>query len=996
MKPIAFKLSVTIIAFMLTAAIKATPVTITEFIKTDQFGYRNNDQKIAIISDPQVGYNEALSFTPGNVYQIRNWYSDSVVFSGSPVAWNGGATHDQSGDKVWWFDFSSFTTPGSYYVYDSANNVGSYRFEINNRVYNNVLKAACRANFYQRCGQEKQLPYAETGWTDPVCHKGANQDLDCRLWSSPNEAGTSKDLSGGWHDAGDYNKYVNYAWDPVLDLLLAYEEYPAVWTDDYGIPESGNGVADILDDAKYELDWLLKMQNSDGSVLSVVGTNNYATASPPSNDLAERFYGPATTAATYATAGMFALASIEFNVIGKTLYADTLRNAAINAWNWALANPGIIFHNNNQNPAIGPVNYLAAGDQENSWSGAVDIKKLVAAVYLFAATGNPVYKTQVDANYSLTNINSIGVNSDGSTAIDALLYYTKTNGATTSIKNTILNAYTSSLKTKANNLPSFTNQTDAYRAYISNWDWSVNKYLSVYDWGNNTLKSHQGTMYLNMIHYNLDPANAVNYYNAASAYIHYFHGVNPNSKTYLSNMAKYGAENSLPTFYHSWFCDGSSLWDEAGVSTYGPAPGFMTMGPNEKYGNYTCCATNCQSICSTVSYLFNQPAQKAYRDFNGSYPFSSWVITECQIYTQAAYIRLLSKFANIPTDCNGDVDGTATLDICGICSGGNTGRIAETNPCNCPDTKLATRIKIKSCGEYTSPSGKYTWTNSGTYRDTVSSVQGCDSLLLIDIDIGASSSASKSVSACEKYISPSGKYSWKVSGIYTDTIPNNSGCDSIIIIDLNIEKNSKNIIYPVACISYTSHDKKKVWTNSGIYSDTIPNSNACDSIITVKLTVKKVDVSLSQSGGTLTAGATSGSFRWFHCDNGKFTLINDALNRNYSPSSPGEYAVELTQNDCVDTSMCILFNATGIDQGSKVEKPMIFPNPATDRIRILLPQAEDRLDVDLKNVLGQVFHKEVFFQTRDIEFSFHVPKGIYFMVLRNSNQQQSVLKLVIK
>jgi len=637
--------------FIVSGNICALPVATTQFIKIDQFGYRNKDQKIAIISDPQIGFNADLSFTPGNEYQIRDWNTDVVAYTGSPVAWNGGETHDQSGDKVWWFDFSTLTTPGSYYVFDVANKVGSYRFEIDDCIYNNVLKVACRANFYQRCGIAKQLPFAETGWTDPVCHKSSGQDLDCRLWSSPNDAGTSKNLSGGWHDAGDYNKYVNYAWDPVIDLLLAYEEFPEVWTDDYELPESGNGVPDVLDDAKYELDWLMRMQNSDGAVLSVVGTNNYATASPPSKDFAKRFYGPATTAATYASAGMFALASIEFNAIGKTTYADSLRIAAINAWKWAIANPGKLFHNNNQNAAIGPVNYLAAGDQENSWSGAVDIKKMVAAVYLFAATGNSVYKTVVDASYSLTNITSIGVNSDGSTATDALLYYTKTASATTSVKNTILNAYTNSLQNKANNLPSFANHTDAYRAYISNWDWSVNKYISVYDWGNNTLKSHQGTMYMNMNQYKLDTKNAVNYTNAASAYIHYLHGVNPMSKTYLSNMASYGAENSLPTFYHSWFCDGSKLWDEVGVSTYGPAPGFMTMGPNEKYSNYTCCANTCASLtaCSTIAYLLNQPAQKAYKDFNGEYPFSSWVITECQIYTQVAYIRLLSKFCT--PDC---------------------------------------------------------------------------------------------------------------------------------------------------------------------------------------------------------------------------------------------------------------------------------------------------------------------------------------------------------
>jgi hypothetical protein len=68
-----------------------------------------------VISDPQVGFNAALSFTPGTTYQVRDWTTDAVVFSSAITAWNGGATHIQSGDKVYYFDFSSLTTDGSYY-----------------------------------------------------------------------------------------------------------------------------------------------------------------------------------------------------------------------------------------------------------------------------------------------------------------------------------------------------------------------------------------------------------------------------------------------------------------------------------------------------------------------------------------------------------------------------------------------------------------------------------------------------------------------------------------------------------------------------------------------------------------------------------------------------------------------------------------------------------------------------------------------------------------
>src|SRR5688572_18394990 len=129
------------------------PATVSKHIKIDQFGYLPSSKKVAVIVDPQTGYNAAESFAPGtgvNQYQVRRWADDVVVYSGTLVAWKAGITHTQSGDRGWWFDFSTVTTAGSYYIYDVANNVGSYRFEINNNVYAEVLKQAARMYFYQR------------------------------------------------------------------------------------------------------------------------------------------------------------------------------------------------------------------------------------------------------------------------------------------------------------------------------------------------------------------------------------------------------------------------------------------------------------------------------------------------------------------------------------------------------------------------------------------------------------------------------------------------------------------------------------------------------------------------------------------------------------------------------------------------------------------------------------------------------------------------------
>lgn len=623
--------------FVLTSVcVLASPATTTQFIKIDQFGYRPNDQKIAVITNPVTGYNNATPFAPGAVYEVRDWFSDAVIFTGSITPWNGGATQAQSGDEVWWFDFSSLTTAGSYYIFDTLNNVGSYRFEIDDCVYNTALEHAMRFYYYQRCGVAKQVPFTPAGWADAACHAGAQQDTDCRLYSNTNIS-TSKDLSGGWHDAGDYNKYVNFTWSPMCDLLLAYEENPGVWPDNFNIPESGNGTPDLLDELKFELDWLLKMQQGDGSVLSVIGGSS---ASPPSADGGTRRYGPANTSAAFSAAGIFALAAIQFSAMGQTAYASTLQTAAVNSWTWANANPGVVFYN---------AGTLAAGEQELG-SYEISARQFAAAVYLYALTGSAAYRTYIDNNYNSMHLLqwTFAYPFEGGEQ-DALLYYTKTPGATTTVKNAILNAYTASLSSNnADNLPAHTNGTDAYRAWLSD---------NNYTWNSNQTKSKQGIMFLNMNQYNLDITNASAYMHAAAGFVHYLHGVNPNTKTYLSNMGSYGAENSVTQFYHAWFANGSALWDEAGVSTYGPAPGFIPGGPNPGYALDGCCPNSCGSaqnnaLCTTnVTPPLNQPIQKSYRDFNDSWPLNSWTVTEAGIYTNAAYVRMLSRFCALP--CGG-------------------------------------------------------------------------------------------------------------------------------------------------------------------------------------------------------------------------------------------------------------------------------------------------------------------------------------------------------
>lgn len=583
-------------------------------LKVDQFGYLPLAKKIALISSPQTGYNSSETFTPSTYYQIRKSSDNAVVLRGSPTAWNGGATHAQSGDKVWWFDFSQLQTAGSYYVYDSLRNKRSYTFEIGNDVYKYVVKQTARVFFYQRSGFAKQTPYAESPWTDGAAFLGPQQDTDCRLVTNTN-ASTSKNLRGGWFDAGDYNKYVPFTYSPLVDMMLAYEDNPAVWTDDFSIPESGNGVPDLLDEAKWELDWLLRMQQSNGSLLHKVSVTDFSATSPPSADTHPRRYGAASTDATSTGAAVFALAAIQFKKLSNPAlqrYADTLQTAAINAFNWASANPNVAFSN------TGFQSVDATIDAHGRLA-----RRVAAASFLYVLTGNATYRTFFDANYTQIHLMQWSYAYPfESTYQDALLYYARSSGATASVKNAILTTYSNSLKTNnAENLPAYLNKTDAYRAFLDDRN---------YTWGSNETKAHQGTMFFVMNTYNLDNANKTNYQDAGMGFVHYLHGVNPTAYCFLTNMGRFGGEFSVPTMYHSWFGDGT-------VFDVNPPPAYLMGGANPTY------TPDPAYTGPVISPPQNQPVQKSYKAWNTSYPENSWQLNEPAIYSQAAYLRLLAQ-----------------------------------------------------------------------------------------------------------------------------------------------------------------------------------------------------------------------------------------------------------------------------------------------------------------------------------------------------------------
>ena len=604
-------------------AAPAVPSATVPWIKVDQFGYQPAMQKVAVVVDPQAGFNAAEAFAPGTgsgQYQIRRWADDVVVHTGTLQPWKSGATHAQSGDRGWHYDFSALTAAGAYYIWDSARQVGSGRFEIGSAVYAPVLRHAVRMFYHQRLNHAKVAPYVDARWADAAAYERPGQDRSATSRWAKGQAATARDLSGGWMDAGDTNKYVTFAQSAVLQLLDAYRMSPAVFRDDFGIPESGNGLPDLLDELKWELDFLRRMQDASGThgLFLKVGVDSYTDISPPSADARPRYYLPECTSATLAGAAMFGAAHVVYRGFASQAAgaADLLARAEA-AWARAkLTTSGFtVFQTACDDGDI------KAGDADVDAQGQLE-SSVLAAIALHEATGKAEYRAHVEANYARVRPYNIWWWGPYWAPMQvALLRHAGQPGVSASVASNLRSQ--KSWQSGVISLTDFnggTNGTDLYRAHLADAE---------FNWGHNMTRSNAGLINLDFEAFGINSTSAALYRRIAEQHLHWLHGANPMGLVMLSNMASAGAESSLSEIYHTWFANGT-VWDSTRTSARGPAPGYLAGGPNTTY-------------TGSVAGLASQPPQKAYKDWNTGWPENSWEVTEPAIYYQAAYVQLLAR-----------------------------------------------------------------------------------------------------------------------------------------------------------------------------------------------------------------------------------------------------------------------------------------------------------------------------------------------------------------
>lgn len=301
-------------------------------------------------------------------------------------------------------------------------------------------------------------------------------------------------------------------------------------------------------------------------------------------------------------------------------------------------------------------------------------------------------------------------------------------------------------------------------------------------------------------------------------------------------------------------------------------------------------------------------------------------------------------------------------------------------------------MNAQACDSFTVPSGDETYGSSGIYQDTIVNAKGCDSLLTINLTIIQSTTVSQSISACDSFMVPSGDETHLISGTYMDTIPNTAGCDSLLTLNVTVGYSTASSLTISACDSFTVPSGDETYANSGIYRDTIPNIAGCDSLITMNVTVTKVDTSLVITPPTITATNAGATYQWIYCDSISLPGENQ---QSLTPPVNGRYAVIITENGCTDTSSCITISNVGIIQTDFMSTVKLFPNPTTGNLLVDLGSRYHDVEMSIFNQLGEQMETRVIGTTSSFEMDIPGPAGIYFIEL-GAGQEQNVRIRIVK
>ncbi|MGO9339598.1 MAG: glycoside hydrolase family 9 protein [Terracidiphilus sp.] len=494
----------------------------TTAIKVDQVGYPLDGPKVALVS------------ATGKRFELKRSSDGVVVFQGNLTAPQADA---DTGDQVQAADFSGFSKPGTYYL-EIAGVGRSWSFALGNSIYARPYYMAMRGFYGQRCGTAVDMGPEFHGFSHPACH------LHGEFHASSGKAG-ERDNIGGWHDAGDYGRYEVNSSISVGTLLWAWEIYGHKLKDiSLKIPETCNGTPDILNEARWNLEWMLKMQDEDGGVWHKQTSVHFSGLIAPQDDTMPSEVigtGAAPYKSTCATADLAAVAAIAARVYKPfdAKFAAQALEAARRAWAWSEKNPNVTFRNP---PGVSTGEY---GDRNCS------DERLWAAAELARTTGEAAFNDYFIQNYEqfLHTLDSPPAESWSQVAPMGLWTYalSKSKGADPRIveairQRTLAAAHTVVERTRSN----------AYHTSMKTSD---------YVWGSNGIAAGYG-MYLLIA--NVFSPHAI-FTDTARDNLHYLLGRNTFSLSWVTQLG----ENPFQHPHHRPSAATGAAW-----------PGLLSGGPN--------------------------------------------------------------------------------------------------------------------------------------------------------------------------------------------------------------------------------------------------------------------------------------------------------------------------------------------------------------------------------------------------------------------------------
>ncbi|WP_186280175.1 SBBP repeat-containing protein [Fluviicola chungangensis] len=368
-----------------------------------------------------------------------------------------------------------------------------------------------------------------------------------------------------------------------------------------------------------------------------------------------------------------------------------------------------------------------------------------------------------------------------------------------------------------------------------------------------------------------------------------------------------------------------------------------------------------------------------------------------------AFIHKMSQCDNTGTDVQSSCDPYTWIDGNTYASSNNTATYMLTNSSGC-DSLVTLNLSINTSAgtDVQSACSPYTWIDGNTYvasNDTatyiLTNAAGCDSVVTLHFTLNNPTTGTDVQTACDSYTWIDGNTYTLDNNTATYVLTNTAGCDSVVTLNLTIYKSSPGTIdVQTACGSYTWLDGNTYTASNNTATYTLANAAGCDSVVTLNLTITSLpNVATSTTGITITANNSTASYQWLDCNTN--TPILGADNQSFTPTANGNYAVELTQNGCVDTSACVNITTVGIienDFGIKLE---VYPNPSDGSFSVDMGDNFHMISVEISDLNGRVLRRETLKETGSFNLSLEESSGVYLLTVQ-SEERKAVIRLIKK